>query len=232
MKRILITLAALMLVLCMSAAVFAETAGTASPEEAQPAETAGTASLADAQAAYAAARKAASAADYETELKAMVAAGTLTQEQADLLLTAAKDQTALRSGVCPSCGYQFQTGKASGKANRAHGGNGRALKGKGSTTETAAEETTALEQAQAAYAAARKARQMSDYEAELAAMVEAGTLTQEQADLLLNAAKEAEALANGTCPSCGYTFQTAAGGRNGRNPGMGMKRGTGRGGRR
>lgn len=218
MKRILISLVALMLVFSMSAAAFAE--GT------------GTTSLTEAQTAYTAAKQAASLTDYETELKAMVEAGSLTQEQADLLLTAVNEANALRSGVCPSCGYQFQT--VTGKANHTHGKSGRTMKVMGRTSGIAATETTALEQAQAAYAAAKQTSQMSAYEAELTTMVEAGTLTQEQADALLSAAKEAEALANGTCPSCGYAFQTTSAGHNGRANGfgMGMKNGIGRGGKR
>lgn len=52
-------------------------------------------------------------------------------------------------------------------------------------------------------------------------MVEAGSLTQVQADALLNVAKEAEAPANSTCPSCGHTFRTTTAVRNGRKDGMG-----------
>ena len=210
MKRILISLTALMLVLSMNAAALAESTAT---------DTA----LQEAQSAYNTARQSSSLTDYEAELKAMVEAGSLTQEQADLLLTAANETVALCNGVCPSCGYQFQsatTGKNGHGAGRQHGYMNQSPSKNVDTT-------TDLGAAQAAYNTAKQNSSLTDYEAELKAMVEAGSLTQEQADLLLTAAKESAALANGTCPSCGYQFQTVTSG----TKGFGMNNGKGHGGR-
>lgn len=69
--------------------------------------------LQEAQSAYRSARRANSLNDYEQELKDMVAAGQLTQEQADALLKSAQDCAALQQGVCPSCGYEFSSGRGS-----------------------------------------------------------------------------------------------------------------------
>ena len=212
MKRILISLAALMLTLSLSAAALAESTATDTAT-----------ALQEAQSAYNAAKQTSRITDYEAELKAMVEAGSLTQEQADLLLTAANETVALCNGVCPSCGYQFQsatTGKSSHGFGKQHGSmNQSASKSVDTTTELGA--------AQAAYNAAKQNSSLTDYEAELKAMVEAGSLTQEQADLLLTAAKESSALANGTCPSCGYQFQTVTSG----TKGFGMNNGKGYGGK-
>ena len=210
MKRILISLLALMLALSLSLAAMAEGTDTAADTVTDTAT-----ALQEAQTAYNAAKKTGRMTDYESELKTMVEAGTLTQEQADLLLTAAKDATALASGVCPSCGYQFQ--------NTATGRNGHGFGKQHGSVKQSADTATDLEAAQAAYSAAKQSSAMTDYETELKSMVEAGTLTQEQADLLLNAAKESAALANGTCPGCGYQFQTVTNGQKstGKNGGMG-----------
>jgi len=218
MKRILMTLAALMLACTLSVTAVAE-------------DTSAAASLTEARTAYAAAKQSASLTNYETELNSMVDAGSLTREQADLLLTAAKETIALRSGTCPECGYQFQTTAG----YRCSNGFGKTI-GKNTRTAavSAATDTTALQQAQAAYSTAKQNSQLTEYEAELKSMVAAGTLTQEQADLLLNAATEAEALSNGICPSCGYQFQTATGIGNGKTAQMrtGLKNGSGRGSKR
>lgn len=84
--------------------------------------------LQQAQSAYRNARRANSLSDYEQELKDMVTAGQLTQEQADALLKSAQDCASLQQGVCPSCGYEFSTGK--GGANGLGGGKGQ-LRGMG-----------------------------------------------------------------------------------------------------
>ena len=112
MKRILISLTALMLVLSMSVAAMAESTDT-------------TTALEEAQAAYNAAKQSTSLTEYEEELKAMVEAGSLTQEQADLLLTAARESVALANGTCPSCGYQFQTVTAGQNGFGRNNGKGR-----------------------------------------------------------------------------------------------------------
>lgn len=65
----------------------------------------------------------------------------------------------------------------------------------------------ALEEALKAYRAAKEEKYVSDLEEELAGYVAAGSLTQEQADLILNSVKERLAAKNGECPNCGYKFQ-------------------------
>ena len=66
----------------------------------------------------------------EAELKAFVESGKLTQEQADLILNYYKEQQALRDGVCPNCGYQFQNGQGrNGRMNGGFGGKGGRSKG-------------------------------------------------------------------------------------------------------
>ena len=103
---------ALALALTLSVAGMAETAEVPAAE--QPAADAvsaatGTAdpALQAALEALAAARSGSRLTDLETELKAYVEAGSMTQEQADLILKAYQDQQSLRDGVCPSCGYPF-----------------------------------------------------------------------------------------------------------------------------
>lgn len=71
--------------------------------------------------------------------------------------------------------------------------------------------STALQDAFKAYNDAKSSSCQDDIEAELKGYVEAGKLTQEQADLILNYYKEQQALRNGTCPSCGYQFQNGYG---------------------
>ncbi len=86
---------------------------------------------------------------------------------------------------------------------------------------------TALQEALKALEAARSGDQLSDLEAELNAYVEAGKLTREQADLILKAYKDQEALRNGVCPNCGYTFSNGGFGRGGRMKDGGMTNGMG-----
>lgn len=81
--------------------------------------------------AYYAAKQNTALTDYEQELESMVSAGQLTREQADVLLTAAKDVAALRNGVCPNCGYALPTDKT------AHGNRGSRTNDNGTTTPAA-----------------------------------------------------------------------------------------------
>ena len=57
-----------------------------------------------------------------------------------------------------------------------------------------------------AYRAAKQDKAVNDLEDELEGYVEEGSLTQEQADLILNSVKERIAGKNGECPNCGYKF--------------------------
>ena len=70
--------------------------------------------------AYQKAKEESRVSNLEEELNQMVKDGKLTQEQADLLLKQAKDQQSLSQGVCPNCGYEFDT---------QFGGHGRGRKG-------------------------------------------------------------------------------------------------------
>ena len=86
--------------------------------------------------------------------------------------------------------------------------------------EPAADDNQALQEALEAYRAAKQSKRVDDLEAELSEYVASGALTQEQADLILNYYKEQESLRNGTCPNCGYQFQSQGGfGRGGRSGG-------------
>lgn len=85
------------------------------------------------------------------------------------------------------------------------------------------DDNTALQEALEAYRSARESKRVDDLTEELNGYVEAGTMTQEQADLILNSMKERLAAKNGECPNCGYQFQNNA-------PQMGGQRGQ-RGGR-
>ena len=76
---------------------------------------------------------------------------------------------------------------------------------------TESTDSTALKEALDAYNAARQSSKVEGLEAELKGYVESGKLTQEQADLILNYYKEQESLRNGTCPNCGYQFQSQGG---------------------
>ena len=124
---------ALALVLVLGVAAFAE--GTTDPVSATPAvteeaatpaeETAPTeeatpatddnAALQDALDAYRKAKQDKAVDDLETELNEYVAAGSLTQEQADLILNSVKERLAAKNGECPNCGYQFSKGGMKGQ---------------------------------------------------------------------------------------------------------------------
>lgn len=120
---------ALVLALALSTAVMAE--GTTEPVPATDpvpavtqdaaAEQDSSAALQDAMDAYRAAKQEKAVDSLEEELNGYVAAGTMTQEQADLILNNMKERTALKNGQCPNCGYQFSNG---GKGQRGMGGKG------------------------------------------------------------------------------------------------------------
>ena len=94
----------------------------------------------------------------------------------------------------------------------------------------AQQDDAALRQAYDAYRAARQSSRQEALEDELKGYVEAGKLTQEQADLILKDSKERESLRNGTCPDCGYQFKNGMG-KGGRMNGMNGGMGRGKGGR-
>ena len=127
-RKIISIILALVLALALCAAALAETVDTPADQPAAEEPAADTA-LQDALKALEEARKSDKATDLEAELKAYVEAGKLTQEQADLILKAYKDQEALRNGVCPNCGYEFESGF--GKGGRGNKG-GRTNIGKDS----------------------------------------------------------------------------------------------------
>ena len=70
-----------------------------------------------------------------------------------------------------------------------------------------ADDNAALQEALEAYRSARESKRVDNLTEELNGYVEAGTMTQEQADLILNSVKERMAAKNGECPNCGYQFQ-------------------------
>ena len=72
------------------------------------------------------------------------------------------------------------------------------------------DDNAALQEALEAYRSARESKRVDDLTEELNGYVEAGTMTQEQADLILNSVKERLAAKNGECPNCGYQFQNNA----------------------
>ena len=72
------------------------------------------------------------------------------------------------------------------------------------------DDNTALQEALEAYRSARESKRVDELTEELNGYVEAGTMTQEQADLILNSVKERLAAKNGECPNCGYQFQNNA----------------------
>lgn len=91
--------------------------------------------------------------------------------------------------------------------------------------------TDDLKAAMDAYRAAKQDKALDDLEEELDGYVEEGSLTQEQADLILNSVKERIAAKNGECPNCGYKFDKKGksklfpgmqGGRSGKQNGIGM----------
>lgn len=69
----------------------------------------------------------------QEELDGYVAAGKLTQEQADLIMKYYKERQAMRNGTCPGCGYQFQNGKGgmNGRGFGGRGGKGGQMNGNG-----------------------------------------------------------------------------------------------------
>ena len=85
------------------------------------------------------------------------------------------------------------------------------------------DDNAALQEALDAWRSARESKRVDDLTEELNGYVEAGTMTREQADLILNSVKERLAAGNGECPNCGYQFRNNA-------PGMGDQKGP-RGGR-
>ncbi len=95
----------------------------------------------------------------------------------------------------------------------------------------AATDDSALREALDAYKAAKQSGRQEALEAELKDYVESGKLTQEQADLILNAYKEQEARRSGTCPNCGYQFQDGSGMAKGSRMGGGRGANGGKGGR-
>ena len=91
-----------------------------------------------------------------------------------------------------------------------------------------ADDSAALQEAMEAYRSARESKRIDELAEELNGYVEAGTMTQEQADLILNSAKERLAARNGECPNCGYQFQNNAprmGGQKGQRGGRMMQGG-------
>lgn len=69
------------------------------------------------------------------------------------------------------------------------------------------DDNAALQEALEAYRSARESKRVDDLTEELNGYVEAGTMTQEQADLILSSVRERLAARNGECPNCGYQFQ-------------------------
>lgn len=96
------------------------------------------------------------------------------------------------------------------------------------------DDDAALREAMEAYRSARESKRVDDLTEELNGYVEAGTMTQEQADLILNSVKDRLAARNGECPNCGYQFRSNAprmGGQKGRRGGRMMQGGQMSGGR-
>ena len=75
------------------------------------------------------------------------------------------------------------------------------------STAPAADDSAAIQDAFDAYRKAKQDKAMDDLEEELSGYVAAGSMTQEQADLILNSVKERLATKNGECPSCGYDLR-------------------------
>lgn len=69
------------------------------------------------------------------------------------------------------------------------------------------DEDAELKEAMEAFHSAKQQKAVTDLEDELNGYVEEGTMTREQADLILNNVKEKMAEKNGQCPNCGYQFQ-------------------------
>ena len=115
---------ALILALALGVTALAETADSPAGDPPAADDAAASTALQEAMNALAAARSGSRQADLETELNAYVEAGKLTREQADLILKAYQDQESLQNGICPNCGYQFETG-GFGKGGRMKNGAGR-----------------------------------------------------------------------------------------------------------
>ena len=68
------------------------------------------------------------------------------------------------------------------------------------------QDAAALQEALKALNEARQSTHQESLQAELDGYVEAGKLTQEQADVIMKYYQDQNALRNGTCPGCGYQF--------------------------
>ena len=95
-------------------------------EETAP-DTGATDALQDAMDAYRKARQTKRVEELEAELDEYVAAGTMTQEQADLILKDMEERQAKQNGECPNCGYQFEKGGM--RRGRGQRGNARQMPG-------------------------------------------------------------------------------------------------------
>ncbi len=90
------------------------------------------------------------------------------------------------------------------------------------------DDSAALQEALEAWRSARESKRVVDLTEELNGYVESGTMTREQADLILSSVKERLAARNGECPNCGYQFQNNApkmGGQKGQRGGRMMQGG-------
>lgn len=133
-KNLVKTVSLLMmaLMLAMSFAAYAEeTAGQTEAQSETAAAESASSELSAALDAYKAAKNSTKIADYESELKEMVAAGQLTQEQADLLLKTMTDAEALKNGVCPECGYEFSAHGRSMNRTKGISGGKTGMRGNG-----------------------------------------------------------------------------------------------------
>lgn len=104
------------------------------PEAAEAQDSSDDAALKEAMEALQKARQGAHEDSLQAELDGYVAAGTLTQEQADLIMQYYRQRQSLRNGTCPECGYQFGNGQTKGGRGFGRGngqGNGQG-NGKGS----------------------------------------------------------------------------------------------------
>ncbi|MBR2572085.1 MAG: hypothetical protein IKE30_08160 [Clostridia bacterium] len=80
---------------------------------------------------------------------------------------------------------------------------------------TEQDDAAALQEALNAYRSAKAGKRLSDLEEELNEMAEADQLTQEQASLILDQAREQQALKNGQCPNCGSQIGSGRNGQGG-----------------
>ena len=147
-KRILVTALALILVFAFGAAALAEGEAPEAPATDATPETSADTALQEALEAYRSAKQSNREKDLQSELDAFVANGSLTQEQADLIMKYYQDQQALRNGVCPNCGYQFPNN--SGKAGRSGFGGFGGQRGAGrKSVQPGASQTPALPESDA-----------------------------------------------------------------------------------